>query len=100
MKPSIFTISAAVFMALSPLPAKAEQVCMMAGEMKAALIDGYGERPIAQPTDNKQQLWASAATGSWTMLRFYSDGSACVIAQGDNWTRGVKQTEMLALLAE
>ncbi|MFT6676870.1 MAG: hypothetical protein ACJAVM_003076 [Sulfitobacter sp.] len=96
MKP-VFSISALVF-SLAASAANAGDVCMPAGELKASLIDWYGEQPIAEPTEKHEQLWASKQTGTWTMVKTLADGNACVIGQGDNWMAGVNQREMLAAL--
>jgi hypothetical protein len=75
-------------------------VCMSAGEMKAALTDWYGEKPVAAPTEAKEQMWVSQETGTWTMIKSFSDGNACVLAQGDDWMTGADQDQILAQLQD
>ncbi len=76
--------------------AAAGQVCTSAAEMQSSLIDWYGERPVAGPSQNNTRLWVSDATGSWTMVKTMADGNACVEAQGGNWTAGMDAQQMMA----
>lgn len=100
MKPVIASIALAIGTVTLAPAAKAEQVCMVADEMKAALIDWYGERPIAEPTETSEQIWVSQETGTWTMIKLLSDGNACVMAQGEDWVTGADNTEMVAQLTD
>jgi len=68
--------------------AQNQPVCMQASEMKATLIDMYGEypQPGAVRTDTSvTQLWASPETGTWTMVKYLADGTACAIDDGDDF---------------
>ena len=98
MKPHFLISAVPLVLSLTSQAAMAEQVCMTAGEMKASLIDWYGEKPVSIPSENSEQLWASEETGTWTMIKLLSDGNACVLAQGDEWMAGIGQGEILALL--
>ncbi|NNK17356.1 MAG: S-adenosyl-L-homocysteine hydrolase [Sulfitobacter sp.] len=98
MKPLIASFALLLGTAGFAPAATAGQVCMDADEMKAALIDWYGERPVAEPSENNELIWASKETGSWTMIKTLADGNACVIAQGDDWLAGPDATQMLAQL--
>ncbi|NNE52044.1 MAG: S-adenosyl-L-homocysteine hydrolase [Sulfitobacter sp.] len=100
MKPHFFISVIALVLTLVAPAAMAQQVCMDAGEMKASLIDWYGERPVSAPTESNEQLWASKDTGTWTMIKLLSDGKACVLAQGNEWMAGIDQGELLALLEQ
>ncbi len=31
------------------------------------------------------EIWASKFTGTWTILKSYPNGMACVVAMGENW---------------
>lgn len=53
--------------------------------MEAALIDWYGETPVPGAWAADQQLWASEATGTWTLMQLGADDRACVISQGEDW---------------
>jgi len=98
MKPLIASFALLLGTASFAPAANAEQVCLVADEIKAALIDWYGERPVAAPSENKEQIWVSQETGTWTMIKMLADGNACVIAQGDDWLVNPDATEMLAQL--
>ena len=95
MKTALITIAAISMMATA---ATAQEVCMSAAEMQSSLIDWYGERPVAGPTQDNTRLWVSDATGSWTLVRNLSDGNACVQAQGGNWTAGKDADQMLTAI--
>ena len=95
----VFSV-AAVIAALSAHSADAQEVCMPAGEMKASLIDWYGEKPVGYPDAENKQLWISERTGSWTMVRFQSDGIACTTAQGENWYTELQGQNLLAALRD
>ena len=69
-----------------PASAWADTVCMAVVEMEAALIDWYGEAPVPGAVASDQQLWASEATGTWTLMGLNNDGTACVLGQGAGWT--------------
>ncbi|UWR26354.1 S-adenosyl-L-homocysteine hydrolase [Sulfitobacter sp. S223] len=95
MKTALMTIAAFSVMATA---ATAQEVCMSAVEMQSSLIDWYGERPVAGPTQDNTRLWVSDATGSWTLVRNLSDGNACVEAQGRNWSADNDAEEMLTAI--
>lgn len=80
--------------------ATAEQVCMSQAEMRSSLIDWYGERPVAGPSESNTRLWVSDRTGSWTLVRSQSDGIACVEAQGRNWNESMDAQDMLTLIEQ
>lgn len=94
---SLLTVSTLLSAATSVM---AEDVCMPGTELRASLIDWYGEEPVAAPNKAKQQIWASPRTGTWTKVRFDADGTACVLAQGDDWLVGAARAALLASLAD
>lgn len=89
---SVFTTSAA--------QAQSQDVCMSTAELEASLKDWYGEAPVEGYADPKQQVWASEASGSWTLVRYLTDGNACVTAQGENWPEVADENPQVAALAE
>ena len=99
MKRTIITAIAAATFATAA-HTQGSDVCMPAPELKASLIDWYAERPVEGQKDLKQQLWASEQTGSWTVVKFFTDGRACVMAQGTRWSEGVETEELLALATQ
>ncbi|WP_246039918.1 S-adenosyl-L-homocysteine hydrolase [Sulfitobacter sabulilitoris] len=78
--------------------ATADEVCMDATEMKAALFEWYGETPVDRAAAGDAQLWASEETGTWTIIRPQGDDRACVMAQGDDWMGGDKASDLVASL--
>ncbi|MCX7558221.1 S-adenosyl-L-homocysteine hydrolase [Sulfitobacter sp. F26204] len=100
MKPFISTLTLVLGTAFATAALADGDVCMATGEMKAALIDWYGEAPVAEPSDAKEQLWVSQETGTWTLLKNFSDGNSCVLAQGDDWMTGTGQDQFLAQLQD
>lgn len=98
MKQNGFAVTLATIAAIGAGASHADTVCMPAGEMRAALIDWYGEAPVEGATAEDRQLWASSRTGTWTLSQKSSEGMACVIAQGTHWTGGAAGSALLALL--
>ena len=62
--------------------------CGERAEIIAQLDDKYGEtkRGIGLSGEVIFGIWASDATGTWTILRSTPDGVACAIAFGYDWT--------------
>ena len=84
MKPFISTLI--LFASLATTAHAAEPTfCMPAAEMEAALVDWYDERPVAENASEREELWVSEQTGTWTMVEYAANGQACVLAQGDDW---------------
>ncbi len=81
-------------------PAMASDVCMPAQELKASLVDWYGETPVEGQDDGAVQIWASDDTGTWSAVKTLSNGMACVTAQGANWMAGMTTDEMIVASAE
>lgn len=79
--------------------AMADDVCMPSAELRASLIDWYGEEPVAAPNKAQQQIWASPRTGTWTKVHFSAE-NACVLAQGDDWLVGAAREALMASLAD
>ena len=73
---------------VGPPDAQAQMVCGMRDSVVAKLGDKYGEvrrgGGLAGPTANFE-IWASEATGSWTILKTTPNGLTCVMAVGDDW---------------
>lgn len=97
MKTVLTAIAALTVMATT---ASADNVCMQAAEMQSSLIDWYGERPVAGPSQDNTRLWVSDATGSWTLVRTTGSGEACVAAQGQNWNASLDAQDMLSIVKE
>ncbi len=74
--------------AIGPPDAQAQVVCGTRDSIVAKLGDKYGEvrrgGGLAGPTAIFE-IWASEATGTWTILKTTPDGITCLIAVGDGW---------------
>ncbi|WP_299619268.1 S-adenosyl-L-homocysteine hydrolase [uncultured Tateyamaria sp.] len=100
MKPIFWTgLTLSAAMILTPVMAVAERVCSPASEMEASLKDWYGETPVPGADAPQTQLWASEATGTWTLVKYRADGTSCVVAQGTDWA-GEHADLMLAALGD
>ncbi len=86
----ILTISALVLgmAAAAPPVAQAQMACGTRDSVVAKLGDKYGEvrrgGGLAGPTAIFE-IWASEATGSWTILKTTPNGLTCIVAVGDAW---------------
>ena len=68
--------------------AQAQMACGSRDSVVAKLGDKYGEvrrgGGLAGPTAIFE-IWASEATGTWTILKTTPNGLTCVMAVGDGW---------------
>ena len=86
----ILTTSVLIFgmAAIGPTDAQAQMACGTRDAVVAKLGDKYGEvrrgGGLAQPTAIFE-IWASEATGTWTILKTTPNGLTCVMAAGDGW---------------
>ncbi len=86
----ILTTSALILgmAAIGPPEAQAQSACGARDSVVAKLGEKYGEirrgGGLAGPTAIFE-VWASEATGTWTILMTSPDGMACVMAAGDVW---------------
>ncbi len=74
--------------AAAPPDAQAQMACGTRDSVIAKLGDKYGEvrrgGGLAGPTAIFE-IWASEATGSWTILKTMPNGLTCVMAVGEGW---------------
>ena len=97
----VLTATAATFAFLAAASgASAQDVCMPSGEMKASLIDWYGETPVSGQARGDTQLWASEQTGTWTLVKTLPDGQACVVNQGQDFASDFTREDLELALAE
>ncbi len=86
----ILTTSALILgmAAAGPPDAQAQMACGTRDSIVAKLGDKYGEvrrgGGLAGPTAIFE-IWASEATGSWTILKTTPNGLTCIVAVGDGW---------------
>lgn len=72
----------------TPTVAGAAGNCASRAEIVGALAAKYGESRRAaglETAANLVEVWASDATGSWTILVTRPDGIACIAASGGDW---------------
>ena len=69
-------------------PAVAQSSCGLHASMTMKLDMRYGEVRLGtgMGVSNLFELWASAETGTWTILEVFPSGMACVRAVGEGWT--------------
>jgi len=71
-----------------PDAAPAGVACGDHAALVAALTDRYKEKPVSMGLQNNGQLlevYASAASGSWTILSTGVDGTSCILAVGRHY---------------
>ncbi len=75
-------------LATAPPAAHAQSGCGDRNAMVEQLSRTYGEMRKGAGLAGQTALfevWASNATGTWTILKTTPNGIACVIAVGENW---------------
>ncbi len=92
LRTSLFILAIVVFAALMlaiGTQAQAQMVCgkraLLVEDMKEIYGEvrrGYG---VSISEGSVFEIWASSATGTWTILKTYPNGVACVVAVGENW---------------
>jgi len=86
----ILTTSALIFgmAAIGPPDAQAQMACGTRDSVVAKLGDKYGEVRRGGGLAGSTaifEIWASEATGSWTILKTTPDGKTCIMAVGEGW---------------
>jgi hypothetical protein len=64
---------------------------VLGGVVADLLHSHYGELPISaglQPKGQLLQIYASPATGTWTVVTTSPQGLSCVMATGQRWADG------------
>ena len=70
------------------IPAHAQTNCAPRDMVLTRLQASFGETLTAGGLRSQSQVlevWASDATGTWTVLMTTADGMTCVMASGTNW---------------
>jgi hypothetical protein len=78
---------------LAAAPAVAQQVCAPRDQIVKRLAEGYGEARQGYGLQGGRlvvELYASAETGTWTIIATRPDGVACAMAAGQAWNEGEK----------
>lgn len=83
----IFTAILATAAIVAPAEAQQQTLCGLRDEMGKMLDQRFGETPQAGGIvgDRIVELLVSQ-TGSWTLLITSTDGRACVVTGGEDWT--------------
>jgi hypothetical protein len=90
MYKSIITTSVLILgmAAAGPPDAQAQMACGTRDSVVEKLGEKYGEvrrgGGLAGPTAIFE-IWASEATGTWTILKTTPNGFTCIMAVGDGW---------------
>lgn len=63
----------------------APPVCADRATVVDRLADVYGEVPVEIENDGEFELFASARTGSWTIVRNIEAGQSCLLASGQGF---------------
>lgn len=91
MKPIVFAFA----LGLTACPALAQQsFCGARDDLVRTLHDKYGEQRQGAGLQNAQtmiEVFASAETGTWTLVVSRTDGSACAVAAGEAWRNEPEQ---------
>lgn len=67
------------------LAAAAQLVCADRDVVVARLAEIYGEDPVGSENNGVYELFASARTGSWTIVRNIEAGQSCLLASGQGF---------------
>ena len=87
------------FFIASATPAQAQMACGTRDSVVERLGEEYGEvrkgAGLSWPTAI-YEIWASEATGTWTILKTTPDGWTCLVAVGDGWQDDTGGVEKMA----
>ncbi len=75
-------------LATAPPAANAQLACGDRNAMVEQLSRSYGEIRKGAGLAGQAalfEIWASDATGSWSILKTTPNGMACLVAAGENW---------------
>jgi len=82
------TLTAALAIGLIATSASAQSMCATRDMMIGQLSSKYGETPQGSglnSTTKMLEIWASTATGTWTILVTDPNGTSCIMAAGKDW---------------
>ncbi len=90
MYKQILTTSALILgmAAAGPPDAQAQMACGTRDSVITKLGEKYGEVRRGGGLAGQTaifEIWASEATGTWTILKTAPDGMSCIMAVGDGW---------------
>lgn len=82
------TLTTALALGLVASTANAQSMCALRDTMIGQLTNKYGETPQGSglnSTTKMLEIWASATTGTWTILVTDPNGTSCIMAAGKDW---------------
>ena len=71
-----------------PVPTDPHPLCAAYREVQRQLAAGYSEAPVAvglRSNGELLQVFASAESGTWTIVSTTPQGTACILAAGRHW---------------
>lgn len=83
-----------LILALAPVialygpPSAAQMACGPRADIVRQLEDRYGEARQGMGLGGPAsifEVWVNLETGTWTILKTYTNGVACIFAAGDGW---------------
>ena len=82
-------LSLIALIALYGASAGAQGICGKRAMMVEKLVNKYHETQmgigLGQGDSRLIEIWANCDTETWTILKTYPNGTACLMAAGDNW---------------
>lgn len=88
MKNLLLVLALALGLSTGATDARAQMTCDSRDALVTQLREKYGEVRRGSGLAGRTaifEIWASEATGTWTILRTTVNGLACVVAVGDGW---------------
>lgn len=99
LKQTGFAITVAA-LGLGAAPAQAQTNCAPRDLVHERLKSNFGEALTAGGLQSQSQVlevWASDATGTWTVLMTTAQGLTCVIASGTNWHQNAPKLALMGV---
>lgn len=84
-------IPLALCIALAPLPGHArlaDVICDDSARLAEQLRLRHRALKLGQGMrgpDAMLEMWISTATGDWTLVQTYANGTSCIVAMGEHW---------------
>ena len=81
-------ITAGLLTPVAAEPTRQGPTCRPWREVNQYLDHKFAEQPVAygvQDNGSLLQIYASADTGTWTLVSMQPDGTACLLGAGNSW---------------
>ena len=85
-RPSVILL--AILLATVPAVAQAQMLCGDRDDVIEMLEEDYGQARVGMGLSSPTEIfeiWASTATGTWSILKTVPNGITCILTKGDNW---------------